>query len=246
MPAARCRPRLARQSTHVRARPQPCRAVSLVQRASIGQKPTPTSAARTHRKRALLRLPQRNEHERWQYYCLRTCARKLLVGNRGRHVGARPCTEGEGRLAGAVGFHRAGADSNQRGAHTPQARVLRLLQRERACAVAFLFRSHAQGSYLLEAAAGTSERGRAPRQSAVSLAQWASIGQERSPTSTARRAHAASARAAPSPERERARAVALFLAHMRKKAACWKPRLARRSAAVHRGRGPPRWCRGLP
>ena len=48
------------------------------------------------------------------------------------------------------------------------------------------------------------------------------------------------------PSRDRARAVALFFAHMRKKATCWKPRLAHRSAAVHRGRGPSRWHSGLP
>ena len=45
-----------------------------------------------------------------------TCARKLLVGDRGWHVGARPHTDGEGRLAGVVGSRGAWADYNQRGA----------------------------------------------------------------------------------------------------------------------------------
>ena len=46
--------------------------------------------------------------------------------------------------------------------------------------------------------------------------------------------------------RKRARAVPFFLARMRKKATCWKPWLAHRSAAVHRGKGPSRWHSGLP
>ena len=57
--------------------------------------------------------------------------------------------------------------------------------------------AHAQESYLLEAVAGTSERGCAPRKRAVSLAQWASTEHASTPTSAARRAHGASARAAP-------------------------------------------------
>ena len=131
--------------------------------------------------------------------------RMLFVGGCCRYVGARPCTEGEGRLAGTVGFHRACIDSNQRGAARTRrkcaccascrererarwrfflrtcARKLLvggrgLLPRERARAVAFFSCAHAQESCLLEAAAGTSKRGRAPRNRAVSLAQWSSIG----------------------------------------------------------------------
>ena len=89
------------------------------------------------------------------------------------------------------------------GAHTPQARVLRLLPREnarrgvRVCAPA-------NAGCSLEAQAGTSEHGRAPRERAVLLAQWDSIGYEPSPTSAVRRAYAASAPAAPPSEEERA------------------------------------------
>ena len=94
----------------------------------------------------------------------------------------------------------------RRGAHTPQARVLRHLPRQSARG-GVIFCAHAQESYLLEAAAGTSERGRAPRKRAVSLAQWASTEHGSTPTSAAWRAHGASARATPSPKRERAVAL---------------------------------------
>ena len=219
---------------------------------------------------------------------VRTHERRLLVGGRGCHVGARPCTEGEGLLDGTVAFHWNQVDSNQhgvartclkrtfcassrerarvgafacahtrtpasrtrpqlarpgtpvhrgkgpprcrirrpwgvsrlqsarRGAHTLRARVLRLLPREsarwRVCVCA-----HANAGCFLEAAAGTSEHGRAPRERAFWLARWPSIeygstltsaaqllliGHRTAPISAARRAHDASARAAPPPERE--------------------------------------------
>ena len=135
----------AAAGTSERGRAPRERAASLVQRASIGQKPTPTSAARTRRKRVLLRiLPRERERARWRY-CLRTYARKLLVGSRSRHVGARPCAEGEGRLAGAVGFHRAGTDFNQRGA----ART----RRKRACCAFFRERERACWRYFLRTCA---------------------------------------------------------------------------------------------
>ena len=59
------------------------------------------------------------------------------------------------------------------------------------------------------------EHGRAPREMAVLLAQWASIGHKPTPTSAVRRAHAVSARAALPPERgkERARSGAFSCAH---------------------------------
>ena len=56
---------------------------------------------------------------------VRTGERRPLVGGRGWHVRARPCNEGEGRLACAVGFCRERTDSNQSGA----ARA----RRKRAC-----------------------------------------------------------------------------------------------------------------
>ena len=223
----------------------------------------------------------------------RTCARKLLVGSRGRHVGARRCTEAERRLAGAVGFHRAGADSNQRGAHTPRARVLRILPRERerarwryflrTCVRKLLVGSHGwhvgarpctEGKRCLAGAVGfhlagadCSQRGAArkrrkrecyasSRERARDGAWPCSEGEGRltgavgfhraGSDSNQRGAHAPQARVLRLLQRERACAVAFFFAHMRKEATCWKPRQARRSAAVHRGRAPSRWRSGLP
>ena len=46
--------------------------------------------------------------------------------------------------------------------------------------------THANTGCSLEAAAGTSDHGRAPRESAVSMAQWASMWHEPTPTSAAR------------------------------------------------------------
>ena len=62
--------------------------------------------------------------------------------------------------------------------------------------------TYAQESCLLEAAASTSEHGRAPRER-VSLAQWASVRHEPFATSAKQCARAASARGAPPPERVR-------------------------------------------
>ena len=216
-------------------------AVKLAQWAFIRQGPTPTSAARrTHATSARAALPQERERARvqwrffscahaqisWSLKAARERARalapfflahmrasKLLVGGRGWLVRARPSTEGGGRETGAVGIHEAWADSNQRGAaRDRRKRACCALSRERERARwRFFSCAHAQVSCSLEAAAGMSEHGRSPRGVAVKLAQWAFIGHESTPTSAARRVHAASARGAPPPERERARAVVLFL-----------------------------------
>ena len=93
----------------------------------------------------------------------------------------------------------------------PQARVLRLLLREstrwrvRVCA-------HANAGCLLEAATGTTKHGRALRERAVLLAKRAYVGHGPTPTSAARRAHAASERAAP-PPRESTRWRVCVCAH---------------------------------
>ena len=67
----------------------------------IGHGPTTTSAAqRARAASARAAPPPHRERSR-----VRTCASRLLIGGRGWHVGARPCTEGESLLAGAVAFH---------------------------------------------------------------------------------------------------------------------------------------------
>ena len=141
------------------------------------------------------------ESTRWR---VRVCAHSNAVGGHdGWHVRARPCTEEEGRVAGAVNFREAETDSNQRGAaRASRKRTCCASCRERARGGAFAC-MHTRTA--LEATtADTSEHGRAPRKRAVSLAQWASVRQEPTPTNAAQRAHAASARAAPPPEREHA------------------------------------------
>ena len=261
------------------------RTVPLAQQASIGHGPTPTSAARrVHVASARAALPLERESARAvALIFLRTCASKLLVGGRGWHIRTRPCTEEEGRSAGAEGFRRDGPTptsaarranaasaraapppegeravarsrvctrelrllvggrgwhvgtrpctegeavllaqwasighgptptSAARRAHVASARAAVPLERESVHAVALFFPLvHAQVSCSLESAAGMSEHGRAPRERAVPLPQWASIGHGPTPTSAARRAHVASARAALPLERESVRAVALI------------------------------------
>ena len=92
------------------------RAVSLAQCASIGYGPAPLSTVgRAHVASARAAPPPEGERAvaRLRVHTREFC---LLVGNRDWKVGARPCTEGEGRPAGAVGFHETWADSNQGGA----------------------------------------------------------------------------------------------------------------------------------
>ena len=107
----------AAAGTSERGRAPMERAASLAQWAFIENASTLTSAARhAHAASARAAPPPEKESARGGVIFLRTCAKKLLVGSRGWHIGAQPCTEEEGRLAGTVGFHRACIDSNQRGA----------------------------------------------------------------------------------------------------------------------------------
>ena len=151
------------------------RAISLGQWAFKGYGPTPISAARRAHAASARGAPPPERERAVARSRVRTGERRVPVGGHGWHVGARPCSEGEGRLGGAVGFHRVWTDINQRGA----ARALR------------------------------------------------------------KRAWCASSR-------ERACVGAFACAHTRTPAARWRPRLARRSTAVHRGRGSTRWRSGLP
>ena len=130
------------------------------------------------------------------------------AGGRGWHVRARPCTEGCTRekavsLAQWASIGQGPTPTSAaRRAHAASARAAAPPKRESERGIAFSC-SHAQNSCLLEAAAGTLERGRAPRERDVSLAQWASIGHTPAPTNAARQARTESARTAPPRERER-------------------------------------------
>ena len=271
--------------------------------------------ARTAQARVLRLLPR--ESARWR---VRVCAHanagcSLLEATAGTSEHGRAPRERAVSLAQWASIGQGPTPTTRRGARTPHVRVLRPLPRERARAVAFFSCAHAQESYLLEAVAGTSERGRAPRERAVNLAHWAFLEHEPTPTSAARRAHAASARTTSPSETERARwryflrtcARKLLVgsrgwhigarpcteeegrlagtvgfhrawidsnqrgaARARHKCACyafsqerarggafacvrtrmpaarcWRPRLARQSTAVLRGRGPSHWRSGL-
>ena len=111
---------------------------------------------------------------------------------------------GRGGLAGAVPFHRTEVDYNQRGTTCAH--------RQRACcasspqtanAVAHACVRHTNSGCSLEATAGTSKRGLAPREGERFLAvQYPSIGHEPTSTSAARRARVASARAEAPPHRQ--------------------------------------------
>ena len=158
--------------------------------------------ARTPQARVVHLLPRK--HVRLARSRAGTLKRRMLVGGRGWYVGARPCSDREGDLAGAVGYHkyRPNPTSAARSARTASAGGAPPPERERirwrVCMCA-----HSNAGCSLEAAACTWEHGRASREWAIALAQWISIGHEPIPTSAAQRAHAVSARGARSPERER-------------------------------------------
>ena len=95
---------------------------------------------------------------------------------------------------------------------------------------------------LFEAATATPEHGRGPRERAVLLAQQVSIQRGPTPASAAQRARAAHAFCVTS--LSRACGSAFACAHTLTPAVCRRPRLARRSTGVHRGREPSRWRSG--
>ena len=134
-----------------------------------------------------------------------TRASRMPVGGRDWHVGARPCTEGERPLAGAVLFQKDGVTTTSaaRRAHTASARAAPPPERERAQWRDRVW-AHAQAGCSLKVAADTSEHGLAPKERGSLLVQWSFLGYGPTTTSAARRARAASVRAAPPPERERA------------------------------------------
>ena len=76
--------------------------------------------------------------------------------------------------------------------------------RETASALARTCARYAKARCALEAVAGTSHHGLAPKERGLSSVQWPCIGYEQTTTSAARRARVASTRAAPTPERQQA------------------------------------------
>ena len=193
----------------------------------MGYKPTPTSAAaRAHVASARAAPPPERERAR-AVGAVRTCARSQVscsCGARGLHAGARPCTEGGGRPAGAVGFHRVKADSNQRGG----ARA----RRKRACCASSRERASARGWRSSDLRTLASQllvwsTRLARRSTAVHRGGWPSRRRSRLPWSMsrlqparrgARTSHARVLGLLPR-ESERARLAQFGLAHARKSAA---------------------------
>ena len=225
-------------SEHGRAMSE--RAVSLAQWAVVGHGPTPTSAARrAHAVSVRAAPPPEREQAQWR---IRVCAHAQTDCSFEAAAGTS-----EHGIAPREAFrwcsgHPKGMDRlqpAQSGARVPQAHVLRLLLRESSRWRHRVF-AHANTGYSSEAAADTSEHGRAPRERAVLVAQWASMGHGRTPASTARRARATSARAALSSVREHMVACSRVRTRERR-LPLRRSRLARQSTTVHRGRGPSRW-----
>ena len=232
---------------HVRARPctegkgRLARAVGF-HRVGTGS----TSAARRVHAVSELAAPLPEREHALARSPVRTRELRLLVVGRGWHVGARPCTEREGRLAGAVGLGRSRTDCNQRAAARARRKraVLCLFPRDstrwrvRVCA-------HANAGCTLEAVAGSSEHGHAPREWAVSLAQWALICHVPALTSL-RRARTPQARVLRLLPRESTQWSVRAYAHSN--AGCSSETAAGTSehghAPRHRERGPSRWRGG--
>jgi hypothetical protein len=215
---------------------------------------TPTSAAgRAYVASARAVLPP--ERERARAVCaVLTCASTQVscsFGARGSHVEARPCTEGDGRSAGAVGFHRVWADCNQRGgarARRKRACCASSRERERArtvgavltCARTQVSCSFGARSSHVEAQPCTEGDGRAA--GAVGFHGVWTDANQRGPARARRK------RACCASSQERASARSWRSSDVRTHASqllVWSTQLARQSTAVHRGRRPSHWHSGL-
>ena len=197
------------------------RAVSLAQWASIEHESIPTSAARrAHAASARFAPPPERESARGgassHVHAQESCFLEAAAGTSVHGLAPRERALSLAQWASIE--HEPTPTSAARHAHAASARGAPPPERDSVRGGAF-FCAHAQESCLLETATDTSERGLAPRERAVSLAQWASIEHESTPTSAARRARTASARGAPPPERERARWRVCVCAHAN--TGCW-------------------------
>ena len=166
--------------------------------------PTTTSAARRARAASSSAAPP-PKRQRAQARALRVArgaglALEVAAGT--SHHGRAP--EERGLSPAQCPFEATGRPQPARhGARAQQARVLRLLPRdsERSARAARVTRG---AGLALEAAAGTSHHGRAPKREASRRRSVLSYEHEPTTTSAARRARAASSSAAPPPKRQRA------------------------------------------
>ena len=165
------------------------------------------------------------------------------AGGRGRRAVPLSCTERERPLAGAVPFHRARADYDQRSATCAgRKRACCASSRERASAVAqSRVRTRASGGCAGDSsshgAAWLCTEGERPLAGVVAFHRaWSDYNQRSTARARRKRACCAS-----SPQRANNSACA----HTRKPAARRRPWLARRITALHRRREPSRWCSAL-
>jgi hypothetical protein len=130
------RPQLARVSTAVHRERRPSRWRSELPW-NVDRLQPARQRVRTSQVGVLRFLRRESERMRLAMFdCARTQVR-FSFGGRSWHVGARPCTERDGRPAGAVGFHMVWVNSNQRsGART---------RRKRACCSSSQERESARG-----------------------------------------------------------------------------------------------------
>ena len=121
--------------------------------------------------------------------CFTRGSRRLGVGGDSWHVIPWPRTEGESPLVGAAPFHSTWVDHNQRGTARARSKLdCCASSPATASAGARVLASHAAAGLALEATAGTSYHGRAPKERALSSVQHPSIVHGSITTSVARRA----------------------------------------------------------
>ena len=164
----------------------------------------------------------------------RKTRRLLGVSGCSRYVGARPCTVGERPLPGALYNGWTDQHVARRGTRTPQARVLRLLPRERqrnsACATRnapLAWRGRPQLTYWSIAVHRKKEASR-----------WCSglVWFMKRLKLARRGARTRQARVLSILPRERERSGVIACAHTHKPAACWRPLVVCQSTVPHRGR----------
>ena len=140
----------------------------------------------------MLRLHPRDS-ERRRAFAARHTRCWLDVGGRSWHVAPRPRAKRESRLAGARSFYETRADHSQRGtARTRSKLECCVSSPETASTVAPAPREPRGAGLALEAAAGTSHHGRAPKGRGLSPSQRSLAGRE--PQPARHRAHAKQAR----------------------------------------------------
>ena len=157
--------------------------------------------------RVLRLLPRDSEHRR---ACTAKAKRGWLeVGGRSWHVAPRPRAEGEEHLAVTASVGRVRAGHNHRGTTRTRSKLECCVSSpETASAAAPAPRKPRGAGLKLEAAAGTSHHGCAPKERGLSLSQRPLVGSKQIKTSVARRVRSKAECCASFPDTESADAPA--------------------------------------